>query len=329
MKITKTTLQLISTGILCATLITSCGNGKISSETNNGTEAVSEDNAKALQTKMNKYVEAVNKISTPLNRGYAYYLNYVNKETGAALNPAGGLYFQSPINGFDKVLADVELASKEQPSAAIDKIAFEYVSKAKTLIALHNELSSYYGTKENLADNNAKGLATHKTYISAVENFQPTAKALSDAYTHYYKEKNEAYISKLEKEGDKVRVAANRLMNEAEKFNDAFYAAIPKEGTVEMTPELEAVMQQSIELQSKLTAYTAAYKALTEEEKKYFFRDILSFNSLESDATGMLSDARTTIEYAKNKQSSGIDNYINGVGNKYSQMINSFNQNHF
>ena len=329
MKITKKSFKMVSTGLLCASLLISCGEGKNMDGSTKGTEAISDSDGKALQTKMNKYVEAVNKVSSPLNKGYAYYLKYVNKETGAALNKAGGVYFQSQVNGFEKVLADVEQATKDKPAASIDKIGLEYVAKAKTLIALHNELSTYYDTKENLADNNAKGLAKHKIYIAAAEDFQLSAKALSDACTQYYKETNEAYISKLEKEGDRVRVAANRLMNEAEQFNNAFYAAIPKEGTIQMTPELEAVMQQSAQLQTKLSTYSTAYKSLTEEEKKRFFRMTPSFSSLESDATGMLSDARTALEYIKNKESSGIDSYINGVGDKYNQMINTFNQNHF
>lgn len=329
MKISKTSIKILSTGLLCASLLISCGGDEKTAGTSTGTEAVSDTDSKALQEKMNKYVDAVNKVSSPLNKGYAYYLNYVNKETGVALNPAGGIYFQSPINGFEKVLADVEQATKDKPAASMDKIALDYVGKAKALIALHNELSTYYDTKENLADNNAKGLALHKNYISAAESFQPTAKAFSDAYAQYYKETNEAYISKLEKEGDRVRVAANRLMNEAEQFNTAFYAAIPREGTIQMTPELEAVMQKSVELQTKLSTYSTAYKSLTDEEKKRYFRLTPSFSSLESDATGMLSDARTALEYIKTEKTSGIDNYINGVGDKYSNMINTFNQNRF
>jgi len=329
MKITKTTLQMASIGLFSSLIIASCGGNEKSSDNTNSTET-SENFVQERQTKMNKYVDAINKITSPLQKGYNFYLNYVNKETGEKLNPDGEVYFSILLEGSDKILSDLELASKESPAEPIDKFAVEYVKKAKALIVLHNELANYYRSKGNLVDNNAKGLAKHKPYITAAENFKVIAKSLSDSNKKYYKETNEAYIAKLEKEGDKVRVAANKLMNEAELFNDAFYDAIPLEGKVEMTSELESVLKKSIVLENKINAFTTAYKSITPEEEKKFFRSTAFFSSYESDANGLLTSARTCIANIKKaNEDPSIDRYINEVGGKYSDMIQSFNTSGF
>lgn len=312
------------------TVCTSCGENKGAPNTSNTEVSTGEEtDDKALQAKMTPYVDAINTVSKPLNKGYSYYLGYVDAETGEQLNKSGGVYFLPEINDADTKLTAIENAAKQTPKADIDQYATAYVTKAKEALAIHNQLAAYYKAKEDLVDKRAKGIALHKDYITILTDFKATAKQVADAYDKYYKDGTAKYLAKLEKKGDKVRLAANHVMNEAEILKDDFYAAIPQKGPITITPELEAVMTKTTTLQNLITTYNTAEKSLTEEEKKKFFRAGTSFSFFSSSANSLLTDIRSVIDKVKKDAKANIDYEYKNVAQTYDNMISEFNRNQF
>lgn len=323
------TIALLMGISLCST---SCGDNKSSTdgktgETGESTEDAGDD--KALQAKMNPYVEAINEVSKPLNKGYSYYLNYVQAETGEPLNKAAGVYFMPEIKGADTKLTAMENAAKTEPKAAIDQYAAAYVTKAKEALNLHNQLAAYYQAKEHLVDNQAKGLALHKDYITALTDFKTTAQQVAEAYDKYYKDGTARYIAKLEKKGDKIRVAANHVMNEAEVLQKDFYAAIPSKGPITITPELEAVMAKTTGFQNLVATYNTTEQSTSDEEKKKFFRAGTSFSSFTSNANTLMTDIRSVIDKLKKDPKADIGYEYENIGRSYDRMIQEFNRNQF
>lgn len=313
-------------------LMSSCGENKGPAAANAadaGAVAGDEGDDKALQEKMNPYVEGINNVSKPLNKGYNYYLNYVQAETGEPLIKSGDVYFMPVINNADAKLTAIENAAKTAPKATIDQYAADYIAKAKTALNLHNQLAAYYQAKEHLVDNRAKGLSLHKDYIMALADFKTTAQQVAAAYDAYYKAGTAKYIAKLEKKGDKIRVAANNVMNEAEKLQQDFYAAIPQKGPINITPELEAVMAQTSGLQNLITVYTTTEAGTAEADKKKFFRPGTSFSSFASYANTLMTDIRSVIAKLKKDPKTDIGYEYENIGRSYDQMIQEFNRNQF
>lgn len=327
-KITVATI-LFAAGIT----ITSCGDNKAAAKDNTATAEVAETDEKddkALQDKMNPYVDAINTVSKPINKGYSYYLKYVDAETGEQLNKNGSVYFLSEIQNLDGKLAAIEKASQTAPKADIDQYATPYVTKAKAALELHNQLAAYYNAKEDLMDKRAKGIALHKDYVTVLTDFKTTALQVSDAYDKYYKDGNAKYLAKLEKKGDVMRIAANHLMNEAEVLKDNFYAAFPEKGDVKFTPEFETVMTQTSKFQTLLSTYNTTQQGLSEQDKKRFFRAGTSFSSFASSAENLLIYIRTAIDKIKNgSDPNSYDSQYKGVSEQYGNMIDEFNRNQF
>ncbi len=313
------------------TVFTSCGENKGAPNTA-GTEVSADDEAddKAMQTKMTPYVDVINSVSKPINKGYAHYLKFADVETGEERKKGVSISFLSEIRNLDAKLAAVEKAAQTEPKADIDQYAAAYVTKAKAALALHNQLAAYYSAKENLMDNGAKGKALHKDYVAALTDFKATALQVADAYDKYYKDGNVKYLAKLQKKGDVIRLAANHLMNEAELIKDNFYSAIPNEGPVTATPELDAVMTQTSKFQELISAYNTAEQSTSEENKKKFFRAGTSFSSFGSDAKSLLTNIRSAIDKIKKGADANSWDYdYKGVAEEYEDMIEEFNRNQF
>ncbi|GEM_PF-2328787 len=313
------------------TVFTACGENK-GAPNAAGTEvsADDEDDDKAMQTKMTPYVDAINSVSKPINKGYSHYLKFADVETGEERKKGLTISFLSEIRDLDAKLAAVEKAAQTEPKADIDQYATAYVTKAKAALALHNQMAGYYGSNENLMDNGAKGKTLHKDYVAALTDFKVTANQIADACDKYYKDGNAKYLAKLQKKGDAIRLAGNHLMNEAELIKDNFYAAIPNEGTVTVTPELEAVMTQTSKFQELINTYNTADQNTPEQDKKKFFRAGTTFSSFASEAKSLLNYVRTTIDKIKKGQDARSWDYdYKGVGEEYEDMIEEFNRNQF
>ncbi|MFD2921960.1 DUF3829 domain-containing protein [Terrimonas rubra] len=308
---------------------TSCGNNKGTPDDKAAAAADEAGDDKALQEKMSPYVEVINEVSKPLNKGYSYYLNYVQAETGEPLTKGAGVYFMPEIKNADAKLTAIENAAKAEPKADIDQYAAAYVTKAKEALNLHNQLAAYYQAKENLVDNHAKGLALHKDYIAALTDFKTTAQQVAAAYDKYYKEGNAKYIARLEQKGDKVRVAANLLMNEAEVLQSDFYAAIPAKGPITITPELEAVMTRTGEFQKLIAAFNTAEQSISEADKKKFFRAGTIFSFFSGKANTLLTQIRSVIDKLKQDPKADIGHEYESIGRSYDDMIQEFNRNQF
>ncbi len=314
----KYTFLVLATSILLAA---SCSNGNNSNTATNDIEAstINEE----MKDKMNIYVDVINSISKDLNSGYTNYLKYVDETTGNHLGSS--IYFMPVISNSESKLAGIEKASKSSPKAPIDALAADYIAKAKTAIVLHNELSAYYGTKENLMDNNAKGSEKHTAYVTALKEFKTVSNSLFQAYDKYYKDGNAIYIASLEKKGDHIRVAANKLMNEAEVLQNEFYDAIPNNDSIVMNPALEGVMTKTSEFQTLIDNYQKAVNSISKDalHKQYLGVDgrVVDFGKK---AIDMMTAIRTTISKIKNKDTNISYDYKN-VSNNYDDMIQNFN----
>ncbi len=314
----------LTIGAFAATIAcTSCGNSSTSA---NGEAAPAEETAndEDMQKKMNVYVDAINSVSKNLNGGLKFYLRYVDDT--AALKPTDNPQFMQAIQDADAKLANIQKVSAENPKAEIDQYAADYVAKAKAALQLHNELANYYKTKENLTDQNAKGIAKHSAYVNTLKEFKIVADKMFATYDHYYKAGNAKYIAKLEKDGDHIRAAGNKLMNEAEAIEKAFYEATPSDQPLKMNEALESVMARTANLQKLIDTYNNAVNAIPKETfDKRFLGYAHNVRDFGNKATEFMTAVRTLIAYLKKDDSGSIDHYYKEVGSKYDDLIDKFN----